>query len=142
VFIGQRLREMREARKLSQGDIERRTGLFRSYISRVENGHNVPTVQTLEKYAQAFGVPVYELLHSGKGLAKKPPLPKADTAGPLWGNRRKELKELRLFTNAFSRMGPRNRRLLLVAAQWLASHSERSRASRAARRHRSRRRLA
>jgi transcriptional regulator with XRE-family HTH domain len=128
VFIGQRLREMREARKLSQGDIERRTGLFRSYISRVENGHNVPTVQTLEKYAQAFGVPVYELLHGGKGPVKKPLLPKADSTGPLWGNRGKELKELRLFANAFSRMGPRDRRLILAAAQWLASYSEKSRA--------------
>lgn len=117
---------MREAKKLSQGDIERRTGLFRSYISRVENGHNVPTVQTLEKYAQAFGVPVYELLHSGKGAMKKPALRQA--AERLWGTRGKEWKELRLFASAFSRMSTRNRRLLLVAAQWLASHTKKPRA--------------
>jgi transcriptional regulator with XRE-family HTH domain len=120
---------MREARKLSQGDIERRTGLFRSYISRVESGHNVPTVQTLEKYARAFGVPIYELLYGGKGPIKKPLLPKAHAAGSAWGTRGKELKELRLFANALLRMSGRNRRLLLVVAQWLASHNARESAS-------------
>ena len=42
MIIGDRLREMREEKKLSQGDIEKRTGLLRCYISRVENGHTVP----------------------------------------------------------------------------------------------------
>ena len=39
MIIGDRLRELRDAKKLSQGDIEKRTGLLRCYISRVENGH-------------------------------------------------------------------------------------------------------
>ena len=51
VIIGDRLREMRESKKLSQGDIEKRTGLLRCYISRVENGHTVPAIETLEKLA-------------------------------------------------------------------------------------------
>jgi len=42
MIIGERLRELREHKKLSQGDIEKRTGLLRCYISRVENGHNRP----------------------------------------------------------------------------------------------------
>jgi transcriptional regulator with XRE-family HTH domain len=49
VIIGDRLRDMREQKKLSQGDIEKRTGLLRCYISRVENGHTVPAIETLEK---------------------------------------------------------------------------------------------
>jgi len=49
MIIGDRLREMREEKKLSQGDIEKRTGLLRCYISRVENGHTVPAIETLEK---------------------------------------------------------------------------------------------
>ena len=42
MIIGDRLREMREAKKLSQGDVEKRTGLLRCYLSRVENGHTTP----------------------------------------------------------------------------------------------------
>jgi transcriptional regulator with XRE-family HTH domain len=48
MIIGDRLREMREEKKLSQGDIEKRTGLPRCYISRVENGHTVPAIETLQ----------------------------------------------------------------------------------------------
>jgi len=44
MIISDRLRELREERKLSQGDIEKRTGLLRCYISRVENGHTVPAI--------------------------------------------------------------------------------------------------
>ena len=58
MIIGDRLRELREAKKPSQGDIEKRTGLLRCYISRVENGHTVPAVETLEKLARAFEVPM------------------------------------------------------------------------------------
>jgi transcriptional regulator with XRE-family HTH domain len=49
--IGDRLRELRAQEKLSQGDIEHRTGLLRCYVSRVENGHTIPAVETLEKFA-------------------------------------------------------------------------------------------
>ena len=42
MIIGDRLRALREEKKLSQGEIEKRTGLLRCYISRVENGHTVP----------------------------------------------------------------------------------------------------
>lgn len=49
MLIGQRLRDIREAKNLSQSDIERATGLVRPYISRVENGHTVPSIETLEK---------------------------------------------------------------------------------------------
>src|SRR5277367_1090541 len=57
--IGRRLRELRESRNLSQGDIEVRTGLLRCYTSRVENGHTVPSVETIAKYATALGIPLH-----------------------------------------------------------------------------------
>ena len=61
MVIGDRLRDMREQKKLSQGDIEKRTGLLRCYISRVENGHTVPAIETLEKLVRALEVPRYQL---------------------------------------------------------------------------------
>jgi len=66
MVIGNRLKELRESKELSQGDIEKRTGLFRCYISRVENGHTVPAVETLEKMARALEVPMYRLFHDGE----------------------------------------------------------------------------
>jgi transcriptional regulator with XRE-family HTH domain len=50
--IGNRLKELRESKELSQGDIEKRTGLLRCYISRGENGHTIPAVETLENVAR------------------------------------------------------------------------------------------
>jgi transcriptional regulator with XRE-family HTH domain len=58
--VAYRLRQMREWKKLFQGDIEERTGLFRCYISRLENGHIVPSIETLEKISRALEVPMYQ----------------------------------------------------------------------------------
>lgn len=56
-MIGDRLREMREEKQRSEGDIEKRTGLLRCYISGLENGHTVPAIETLEKLARTLEVP-------------------------------------------------------------------------------------
>lgn len=61
--IGERIRALREQRRLSQGDIEERTGLLRCYVSRVENGHTVPSLETLERFAGALDVPLYKLFY-------------------------------------------------------------------------------
>jgi len=66
MIIGDRLRALREEKNFSQGDIEKRTGLFRCYISRVENGHTVPGIETLEKLARALEIPVYQLFYDGE----------------------------------------------------------------------------
>ena len=58
MIIGDRLRALHEEKKLSQGAIEKRTGLFPAYISRVENGHTVPSIETLEKFAHALECPL------------------------------------------------------------------------------------
>ena len=65
MVIDDRLKELREAKELSQDDIEKRTGLLRCYISRVENNHTVPAVDTLGKLAGGLGVPMYQLFHAG-----------------------------------------------------------------------------
>jgi transcriptional regulator with XRE-family HTH domain len=66
MVIGDRLRDLREEKNLSQGEIEKRTGLLRCYISRVENNHTVPAIETLEKMARAMGVPIYALFYEGE----------------------------------------------------------------------------
>src|SRR5580765_5032666 len=76
--IGERLRELREVKKLSQGDIEKRTGLLRCYISRVENGHTVPAIETLEKMARALEIPMYKLFYDGNKPPEAPTLPKGE----------------------------------------------------------------
>jgi len=77
MIIGDRLRELRQEKKLSQGDIEKRTGLVRPYISRVENNHSVPNIETLEKWARALEVPMYELFYDGEEPPKLLNLPGA-----------------------------------------------------------------
>jgi transcriptional regulator with XRE-family HTH domain len=74
MIIGERLRELREAKQLSQGDIEKRTGLLGCYLSRVENGHSVPAIETLEKIARALELPMYELFYEGEELPEVPKL--------------------------------------------------------------------
>jgi transcriptional regulator with XRE-family HTH domain len=65
MIIGDRLRRLRGQKKLSQADIEERSGLLRAYLSRVENGHTIPTIETLEKWAKALDVPMYQLFYEG-----------------------------------------------------------------------------
>jgi transcriptional regulator with XRE-family HTH domain len=120
MLIGQRLRELRESKNLSQGDLEKRTGLLRCYTSRVENGHTVPTIETLEKYARALEIPLYRLFYEGKEPPKKPGLPSADAAKPMWGTKGYERDELRKFAKALSLMDERQRELLLALATRMA----------------------
>jgi len=70
MVIGDRLRQLRNSKHLSQGDIEKRTGLLRCYISRVENGHTVPSIETLEKLAAAFDVPLWKIFYEGDQPAR------------------------------------------------------------------------
>jgi transcriptional regulator with XRE-family HTH domain len=121
--IGPRLRELRETKNLSQGDIEKRTGLLRCYTSRVENGHTVPSVETLGKYARALEIPLHQIFHKGDGPEKKPILHALQGDGGLWGSRGKQHRELRLFAKALSGMSDRKRKLLFTMAQQMAGRS-------------------
>src|ERR1700747_1484519 len=100
--IGAKLRELRIAKNLSQGDILKRTGLFRCYTSRVENGYTVPTIGTLEKYASALEVPLYRFFTDDESVAK-PKLPRRNDSS-LWGARGKERDELRKLAKALLRL--------------------------------------
>src|ERR1700745_3344715 len=106
MVIGERLRALREERNLSQGHIEKRTGLLRCYISRVENGHTVPSIETLEKMSRALEVPLYQLFYEGEG---PPAPPKAAGKAPSWGKSGKEARLLEQFCNFFSRTNESDR---------------------------------
>ena len=59
-------------RKMSQGEIEKRTGLLRCYVSRVEGGYTVPSIETLEKFAAALAVPLHLIFYREKGSELRP----------------------------------------------------------------------
>jgi transcriptional regulator with XRE-family HTH domain len=122
MIIGDRLREMREERKLSQGDIEKRTGLLRCYISRVENGHTVPAIETLEKLARALEVPLYQLFYEGEEPPKLPNVLKRkasdDTA---WGSTGKEARYLNKLRHLLAKTEEVDRKLLFHMAQKMSS---------------------
>jgi len=121
VLIGDRIRVIREGKNLSQGDIEERCGLFRVHISRVENGHLVPSVATLEKLARALVVPLYQFFYEGKKRPLPPHLPKRKlTAEIAWGTTRKEIYFWNKLRGFLARMRESDRRLLLHMARKLA----------------------
>jgi transcriptional regulator with XRE-family HTH domain len=120
--IGAKLRELRVAKNLSQGDIEKQTGLVRAYTSRVENGYTVPSIGTLEKYAHALEVPLYRFF-TDEASVKMPKLPKSKNDSSLWGERGKERSEVQVLVRALSRMDERDRQLLLSMAHGLARRS-------------------
>src|SRR5450631_2812457 len=121
MIIGDRLRVLREQKKLSQGEIEKRTGLLRCYISRVENGHTVPAVETLEKFARALEVPMYQLFYDGEEPPKLSNLPKRKSADDIvWGDSGKDAITLVKFCRLFGRMKEDDMGLVLFMAQKMA----------------------
>ena len=123
MVIGTRLRSLREERKFSQGDIEKRTGLLRCYISRVENGHTVPSIETLEKLAAALEIPLYQLFYEGEEPPPLPNLSKRTSTEELAMDAEAQ-KENRFFEKVRRLLGKideKDRQLLLYMAQKLAS---------------------
>jgi transcriptional regulator with XRE-family HTH domain len=130
MVIGDRLRELREEKKLSQGDIEKRTGLLRCYISRVENGHTVPAIETLEKLARALEVPLYQLFYEGEKPPNLPILLKRKISNDIvWGSSGKQAVYLHKLTKCLSKAAEPDRKLLLAMAQKLAAGNRRTEAS-------------
>jgi transcriptional regulator with XRE-family HTH domain len=119
--IGQRLRALREQESLSQGDIEERTGLLRCYISRVENGHTVPSLETLERLAMALEIPLYELFLEGED---QPPRPAPDAKRSAEHARQLEadsqLRFLEKIGHLLGKIAQKDRNILLYMAQKLA----------------------
>jgi len=120
MIICHRLRLLRETKKLSQGDIEKRTGLARSYISNIENGYTVPTIMSLEKLAHAMELPLYQLIYDGDKPPELANLVKGKTRAIAWGSKGKEARFLLRFRRLLSRMEEPNQRLLLCIAKKMA----------------------
>lgn len=119
--IGRRVTELREAKGLSQGDIEKRSGLLRCYLSRVENGHTVPSIETLEKLARSLDMPLYALLYEPNESA-----PVVDSNGDKddWTSQLKGQRVFRKFRRALSNMQEADRQLLLQMAQNLSTRKK------------------
>jgi transcriptional regulator with XRE-family HTH domain len=123
MVIGLRLRKLREEHKLSQGDIEKRTGLLRCYISRVENGHTVPSLETLERLAAALEIPLYALFYEGEQPPDLPNLSHRKGTEDLATEYAAD-KDSRFYQKVkrlLTRINDRDRRLLLYMAQKLAN---------------------
>jgi transcriptional regulator with XRE-family HTH domain len=121
VIIGDRLRDIREQKMLSQGDIEKRTGLLRCYISRVENGHTVPAIETLEKLARAMEIPMYQLFYDGEEPPKLPNLPKRNSSDDIaWGSSGKDARYLGKLRRLLAKTEDEDRKLILYLTQKMA----------------------
>jgi transcriptional regulator with XRE-family HTH domain len=121
MIIGDRLRELRKEKKCSQGDIEAQTGLLRCYISRVENGHTVPSVETLEKFARALEVPMYQLFCEGEEPPELPNFPKRKTGADIaWGSKGKDARLVAKFCRLFSRLEESELGTVMFMAQKMA----------------------
>ncbi len=123
MVIGTRLRKLREERSFSQGDIEKRTGLLRCYISRVENGHTVPSIETLERLSAALEIPLYQLFYEGEEPPPLRNLSKRRSTEELALEAENE-KDLRFFEKVkrhLGRINEKDRQLLLYLAQKMAS---------------------
>jgi transcriptional regulator with XRE-family HTH domain len=123
VVIGERLKALREQKKMSQGDIERRTGMLRCYISRVENGHTVPAIETLEKMARALEIPMYQLFYDGE-KTPAPELPKGEDDG--WGSSGRDARMLSRFRRLLRRTSKADQKLLFFVAQKMSQRKKSS----------------
>jgi transcriptional regulator with XRE-family HTH domain len=123
MIIGDRLREIRELKNLSQSDILARTGLLRSYFSRVENGRTIPAMETLEKIAHALEMHLYQVFYEGDDL---PPLPSTKHSnGNEWGSSGQSALYCRKLVDRLSRMDNADRLLLFAMAKEAAKRARR-----------------
>jgi transcriptional regulator with XRE-family HTH domain len=115
MFIGLRIRQLRQQKGLSQGDIERKTDMVRCYVSRIENGHSVPRLDTLQKLAAAMDVPLYQFFYEEQKPTRRriAPVLTAAVDGPF----------ARKLHSQWMRMGQRQRNTLFRITQVLASEA-------------------
>lgn len=124
MLIGERIRQLREQKGLSQGDIEKASGLLRCYISRVEHGHTVPSLDTMERFAAALDVPLYRLFYSGDQPPATPNLSQRKALEDLAqeeGERGSEARFLLKLRSLLDSMVEADRHFLLDFAKRLAT---------------------
>ena len=122
--IGKRLRQLRIQGGVSQGDIEKSTGLLRCYTSRVENGHTVPSLETLERFASGLGVPLYQLFVLGEEAPAMPNLTPRKTLEELAQDAGQEGADARFLLRLQSHLDKlvdTDREVILSLAKKLAS---------------------
>jgi transcriptional regulator with XRE-family HTH domain len=117
MLIGERLRKLRKEKKLSQGDIEKRTGLLRAHISIVENGHITPTIQTLEKFASALEAPLHRFFCDTNEPPKALNLLRKSPAETEWGSAGKDAQFLNKLRRLLGKIDEEGRRLILHMAR-------------------------
>jgi transcriptional regulator with XRE-family HTH domain len=117
--VGDRLKQFRESKGMSQGQIEKRTGLPRCYISRVENGHTIPTLKTLEKFARALEVALYQLFYEGDKPLKSVNIQVREIDD--WASQRKGRRVFSKLQKAIQKMSVPDRALLLKMAAKIVS---------------------
>jgi transcriptional regulator with XRE-family HTH domain len=118
LVIGERLRVWREYKELSQNDLEKRLGLTRYYISRVENSITIPTLETLERFARALEVPVFHLVYEEEDPYPPPILPVSTRLAEASQNlSKRNLRLLEQFNLIFGRLLDRDRQLLVGLAR-------------------------
>jgi transcriptional regulator with XRE-family HTH domain len=117
--IGQKLRELREEKHMSQGDIGKKACLLQCYVSRVERGRTIPNVETLEKFANVLGIPLYRLFTDGESI-RMPKLLSTNSESARQPRRGKLFDDLHLFGRAFRRMDRRRQILLMGLARKMA----------------------
>jgi transcriptional regulator with XRE-family HTH domain len=116
-MLGERLRSIRREKNMSQGDIEDRTGLQRCYVSRVENGHTIPSLETLQKMALAMEIPLYKFFYEGEEPPQVPPLRVAKKrTEEEWGFSGKRGQFLGRLRSLLDKMEENDRQLLLLMA--------------------------
>jgi len=123
MLIGTRLRQLREQKQMSQGDIEERTGLLRCYVSRVENGHTVPSLETLERFAGVLDVPLYQLFFSGEEAPPTPSLTPRRTLEEMTGDNGENGQDAQFLLkirNLLARLTEPDRDVILSLAKRLA----------------------
>jgi transcriptional regulator with XRE-family HTH domain len=121
MVISDRLKTIREQKDLSQGDIEERTGLKRCYVSRVENGHTVPSIETLEKLARALEVPLYQFFYDGDAPPELPPIPKdASNGNGEWGSSGESANFFERLRQLLGRLSEPDRKLILHMTSQMA----------------------
>src|SRR5215831_12115751 len=121
MLIGHKLKEIREAKNMSQVEIAEATGLVQPYVSRVENGHTIPGVETLEKWASALKVPLYQILYDGEEPPR--PLKLSGNHQELWGNSGRQMHDLKRLRQYLAKMNEGERELLMLLAGRMATRS-------------------
>jgi hypothetical protein len=88
----------------------------------VENGHTVPSIETLEKMARAMEIPLYQSFYEGSD--KSPVIKVADTARG-WGSTGKDAKTVARFRRLLGRTSTDDQKLLMFMATKMAQSNTR-----------------